>query len=153
MSDAAVEAGRETGEGQEPRPGVLAGPQVSHRGDAAPGDEPGSGSGVAVGLRGYLIGFGLATGLTVASFGLAASQHLVYGPALPIALLTLAVAQMGIHLVFFLHITTGPDNTNNVLALAFGILIVCLVVFGTIWIMNHLNTTMMPMDKLMEMQR
>jgi cytochrome o ubiquinol oxidase subunit IV len=33
---------------------------------------------------------------------------------------------MGVHLVFFLHITTGPDNTNNVLALAFGILIVAL---------------------------
>ena len=35
---------------------------------------------------------------------------------------------MGVHLVFFLHITTGPDNTNNVLALAFGVLIVILVV-------------------------
>jgi cytochrome o ubiquinol oxidase subunit IV len=33
---------------------------------------------------------------------------------------------MGVHVVFFLHITTGPDNTNNVLALAFGVLIVSL---------------------------
>ena len=24
---------------------------------------------------------------------------------------------MGVHLVFFLHITTGPDNVNNVMAL------------------------------------
>jgi cytochrome o ubiquinol oxidase operon protein cyoD len=32
-------------------------------------------------------------------------------------LAVLAIAQMGVHLVFFLHITTGPDNTNNVLAL------------------------------------
>jgi hypothetical protein len=40
----------------------------------------------------------------------------------------LAIAQMGVHLVFFLHITTGADNTNNVLALAFGVLIVTLVV-------------------------
>jgi cytochrome o ubiquinol oxidase subunit IV len=39
----------------------------------------------------------------------------------------LAIAQMGVHLVFFLHITTGPDNTNNVLALAFGVLIVILL--------------------------
>ena len=36
--------------------------------------------------------------------------------------MVLAVAQMGVHLVFFLHITTGPDNYNNVLALAFGVL-------------------------------
>ncbi len=39
----------------------------------------------------------------------------------------LAIAQMGVHLVFFLHITTGPDNTNNVMALAFGVLIVLLL--------------------------
>ena len=40
------------------------------------------------------------------------------------AMLVLAIAQMGIHLIFFLHITTSPDNTNNVMALAFGTLIV-----------------------------
>lgn len=53
---------------------------------------------------------------------------------------------MGIHLVFFLHITTGPDDTNNALALAFGILIVTLVVAGSVWIMADLNenTTMSP---------
>ena len=65
----------------------------------------------------------------------------------------LAIAQMGVHLVFFLHITTGPDNINNVLALAFGVLIVMLLVFGSLWIMAHLNHNMMPMEQLMQMQR
>jgi cytochrome o ubiquinol oxidase operon protein cyoD len=51
---------------------------------------------------------------------------------------------MGIHLVFFLHITTGPDGTNNILALAFGVLIVILVVAGSLWIMTDLNANMMP---------
>ena len=51
----------------------------------------------------------------------------------------LAVAQMGVHLVFFLHITTGPDNTNNMLALAFGVLIVMLLIVGSLWIMSNLN--------------
>jgi cytochrome o ubiquinol oxidase operon protein cyoD len=60
---------------------------------------------------------------------------------------------MGVHLVFFLHITTGPDNTNNVLALAFGILVTFLVVVGSIWIMMHLERNMMPMNELMQMQR
>ncbi|MBZ9822633.1 cytochrome o ubiquinol oxidase subunit IV, partial [Mesorhizobium sp. CA4] len=41
--------------------------------------------------------------------------------------------------------TTGPDNTNNVLALAFGVLIVALVVLGSIWIMGHLNMDMAAM--------
>jgi cytochrome o ubiquinol oxidase subunit IV len=55
----------------------------------------------------------------------------------------LAIAQMGVHIVFFLHITTGSDNTNNVLALAFGMLIVTLVVAGSLWIMTNLNANMM----------
>ena len=50
---------------------------------------------------------------------------------------------MGIHLVFFLHITTGPESTNNVLALAFGVLIVALVIIGSILIMANLNANMM----------
>lgn len=97
------------------------------------------------------MGLGFATILTVASFW-AASAHPIWGPALPVALIVLAIAQMGIHLVFFLHVTTGPDNTNNVLALAFGVMVVALVVLGSIWIMNHLSHNMMPMDQLMQMQ-
>ncbi len=59
---------------------------------------------------------------------------------------------MGVHLVFFLHITTGPDNTNNVLALAFGIIIVFLVIAGSLWIMSNLNHNMMTMDQVLNMQ-
>jgi cytochrome o ubiquinol oxidase operon protein cyoD len=103
-------------------------------------------------LATYLFGLGLATLLTLASFWVARTD-LVYGPGIPEALATLAVAQMGIHLVFFLHLTTAPDNTNNILALAFGVLIVGLVVFGSVWIMEHLNNNLMPMPQLMQMQR
>jgi cytochrome o ubiquinol oxidase operon protein cyoD len=59
---------------------------------------------------------------------------------------------MGVHLVFFLHITSGPDNTNNVLALAFGVLIVFLVMIGTIWIMAHMNANMSASPELMNLQ-
>jgi len=120
--------------------------------DSAPGDELEAGSSFRKGLRGYLIGLALAAGLTAASFW-AVSTHLIYGPGIPVAVLVLAIAQMGIHLVFFLHITTDPDNANNALALAFGVLIVSLVVFGSLWIMNHLNQNMVPMRELLEMQR
>jgi cytochrome o ubiquinol oxidase operon protein cyoD len=100
----------------------------------------------------YLLGLALATLLTVASFWVA-KTHLIYDPGIPMALATLAVAQMGIHLVFFLHLTTAPDNTNNILALAFGLLIVGLVIFGSVWIMTHLNHNLMPMQQIMQMQR
>lgn len=124
-------------------------PAEDHWRDHAPGDEPEDSPGHWI--RSYLIGLGFASVLTIASFW-AASAHPIWGPALPVALVVLAIAQMGIHLVFFLHVTTGPDNTNNVLALAFGVMVVALVVLGSIWIMNHLSHNMMPMDQLMQMQ-
>ena len=39
------------------------------------------------------------------------------------------------------------------LALAFGVLIVGLIIGGSLWIMDHLNHNMMPMHQLMQMQR
>ena len=117
--------------------------------DVAPGEE--NRVDVAAGTRGYLLGVALATVLTIASFW-AAQPHLIYAPGIPIALGVLAVAQMGVHLVFFLHISSGPDNTNNILALAFGVMIVILVVGGSLWIMDHLNHNMVPMDQLKKMQ-
>jgi cytochrome o ubiquinol oxidase operon protein cyoD len=89
-------------------------------------------------LRSYGVGLVLAAGLTLASFWVLHTQ-LLWGPGTGVALAVLAVAQMGVHLVFFLHITTGPDNTNNVLALAFGVLIVTILVAGSLWIMTNLN--------------
>ena len=120
-------------------------------GDIAPGDEHGADE-MWRSVRGYLIGFALATALTCVSFFIARST-LVWTPSIPIALSVLAVAQMGVHLVFFLHMTSGPDNVNNLLALAFGLLIVILLVFGSLWIMGHLNHNMMPMEQIMRMQR
>jgi cytochrome o ubiquinol oxidase operon protein cyoD len=111
--------------------------------DAAPGEESIHEAGPGGGLRGYLIGYGLAILLTGASFA-AARTDLIYQPAVISALVVLAIAQMGVHLVFFLHLTTGPDNTNNVLALFFGVFIVVLIVLGSIWIMTNLNHFMMP---------
>ena len=103
-------------------------------------------------VRGYLLGLGLAALLTIASFWSLQTRE-IYASGIAMALLVLAVAQIGIHLVFFLHITTDPDNENNILALAFGVLIVCLIVFGSLWVMLHLNHNLMPMDKLMQMRR
>ena len=99
----------------------------------------------------YVIGLGLALVLTGVSFWVASTGTL-WGPGVATGLVVLAIAQMGVHLVFFLHITSGPDNTNNVLALAFGVLIVFLVMIGTIFIMSHMNANMMPDPSLMNLQ-
>lgn len=123
-----------------------------NRQDAAPGAAEDQGGSVAQRVGVYVAGLGLATLLTATSFFVAGTD-LVWTPSIPVALVVLAVAQMGVHLVFFLHITTGPDNTNNVMALAFGVLIVILVIGGSLWIMANLNHNMMPMERIIQMQR
>jgi cytochrome o ubiquinol oxidase subunit IV len=128
---------------QERRPGYA---------DTAPGEGRLEGQEPAESVGSYLIGLGFAALLTIVSFFIARTT-LVWEPSIPVALIVLAIAQMGVHLVFFLKITTGPDNINNVMALAFGALIVLLLLVGSLWIMEHLNHNMMPMDQIMQMQR
>jgi cytochrome o ubiquinol oxidase operon protein cyoD len=121
--------------------------------DRAPGDRPILASAGEEGSSGLLIntiGLALAIVLTATSFWVA-NTSLLWAPGVSLGLAVLAVAQMGVHLVFFLHITTGPDNTNNVLALAFGILIVILVVAGSLWIMSNLNNNMVVSPDIMNL--
>jgi cytochrome o ubiquinol oxidase subunit IV len=124
--------------------------------DIAPGVTEASGYSVREGIQSYAIGLVLAALLTAASF-YTVRTSLIWGPGIPIMLAMLAVAQMGVHLVFFLHITSDPDNTNNALALAFGVLIVILVIGGSLWIMANLNDRVMPAGEMqqhmMQMQR
>jgi cytochrome o ubiquinol oxidase operon protein cyoD len=117
----------------------------------APGDtiefpEENAASGVFV----YTTGLLLASLLTAVSFWVA-NTSLIWGPGIHLGLAVLAIAQMGVHLVFFLHIGSGPEHTNNVLALAFGLLIVFLVVAGSLWIMADLNAGMTLSPELMDM--
>ena len=116
-------------------------------GDVAPGQPHDS---LMTETISYVIGLGLALLFTGVSFW-AASTSTLWGPGVAVGLVVLAIAQMGIHLVFFLHITSGPDNANNVLALAFGVLIVFLVMVGTIWIMAHMNMNMAPSPDMMNL--
>ena len=122
--------------------------------DRAPGDRPlltDREEGTPAGVLVYTIGLVLAIILTATSFWVA-NTSLIWGPGVPIGLVVLAIAQMGVHLVFFLHITTGPDSTNNVLALAFGVLIVFLVLGGSLVIMADLNQNMMAHGEMMNLQ-
>ena len=94
----------------------------------------------------YTAGLGLAILLTIASF-VVSQTNLLWPPGIPVGLVVLAFAQIGVHLVFFLHLGSGPDHTNNILALAFGVLIVFLVIAGSIWIIANLNANMMDMPR------
>ncbi len=117
--------------------------------ETPPGESRSTGTGS---FAQYTFGLAAALALTGASF-LVSQSHLLWAPGVPAGIAVLAIAQMGVHLVFFLHISTGADNTNNVVALTFGLLIVTLIVSGTLWIMAHLNANMMPASAIMEMHR
>jgi cytochrome o ubiquinol oxidase operon protein cyoD len=93
----------------------------------------------------YTAGLVLAVLLTITSF-VVAQTNLLWAPGIPMGLIVLAFAQIGVHLVFFLHLGSGPESTNNILALAFGVLTVFLVIVGSIWIIANLNANMMPMS-------
>lgn len=119
--------------------------------ETAPGDKPTEHS-VGVQVFGYAVGLVLAIVLTAVSFTIARTT-LLWTPGIPAGLVVLAIAQMGVHLTFFLHLNTGPDSANTVLALAFGLLIVFLLIAGSLFIMSNLNANMLPMDQIMKMQR
>ncbi len=121
-------------------------PTDLHPTDIAPGTQRLGEAEILEGVKSYLIGLGLAILLTIVSFFIAGTT-LVWAPSIPVALAVLAIAQMGVHLVFFLHIGTGPDNVNNVMALAFGVLIVLLLLVGSLWIMGNMNRNMAPMEE------
>jgi cytochrome o ubiquinol oxidase subunit IV len=93
----------------------------------------------------YTAGLGLAILATIASF-IVSQTNLLWAPGVPAGLIVLAFAQIGVHLVFFLHLGSGPDSTNNILALAFGVLIVFLVIAGSVWITANLSSNVMPMS-------
>jgi cytochrome o ubiquinol oxidase subunit IV len=89
----------------------------------------------------YTVGLALALLATIASF-LVSETNLLWAPGVRVGLVVLAIAQIGIHLVFFLHLGSGPDHTNNIFALTFGFLVVFLVITGSIWIIANINENM-----------
>jgi len=100
----------------------------------------------------YTVGLGLAIVATIASF-VVSQTDLLWAPGIPVGLLVLAISQIGVHLVFFLHLGSGSESTNNILALAFGVIIVFLVIGGSIWIIANLNENTMPSADVMNMRQ
>jgi cytochrome o ubiquinol oxidase operon protein cyoD len=93
------------------------------------------------GVVSYTAGLALAILFTIVSF-VVSQTNLLWPPGVAGGLIVLALAQIGVHLVFFLHVGIGSDSRNNVLALAFGMLVVFLVIAGAVGIMANLNYMM-----------
>ncbi|MQR98490.1 cytochrome o ubiquinol oxidase subunit IV [Gluconobacter aidae] len=90
----------------------------------------------------YLIGFVLAVILTVASFAAVMTHALSPGMALA-ALTVLAVVQIVVHLVFFLHLNTSSEQSWNLMCFIFAAASVIVIIGGTIFIMHDTAINMM----------
>lgn len=104
------------------------------------GDAQGRGS-----LKDYLIGFGLSVALTALPFWLVMSGN--FAPqATALAIMAFAVVQIVVHMVYFLHMNTHSEGGWTMMALIFTIVLVVIALSGSLWVMYHLNTNMMPMS-------
>ena len=91
---------------------------------------------------GYLAGFVLAVVLTATSFWLVLHGGFPRETAL-IGLGVLAVVQIVVHLVFFLHMNASSSQRWNVTAFAYTVLTVLIIVVGTLWVMHNVGMNMM----------
>jgi len=97
-------------------------------------------------LRGYLTGFVLAAILTIIPFWLVMG-HVFDNRWLTITLvLILAVVQIFVHIIYFLHLDTHSEGGWNMMAFIFTIVLVVIVLGASIWVMYNENANMMPMS-------
>jgi cytochrome o ubiquinol oxidase operon protein cyoD len=95
-------------------------------------------------LRDYAIGFALSVILTAIPFWLVMAQPLAAPPTVAI-ILAFAVAQIIVHMIYFLHMSPKAEGGWSLTSLVFTVIVVVIMLSGSLWVMYHLNTNMMPM--------
>lgn len=95
-------------------------------------------------FRGYMTGFVLAVILTAIPFWLVMGKVLPSSNITGLVVLAFAAVQIVVHMVYFLHMNTSSEGGWSLLALAFTVVLLVIMLSGSIWVMYHLNTNMMP---------
>jgi len=96
-------------------------------------------------FREYMIGFGLSVILTIIPFWLILAGGLDSRGMTIFIVIVFGILQMLVHMVYFLHLNTESEGGWIVISLAFTVLLVVIVIAGSIWVMFHLDSNMMPM--------
>ena len=95
-------------------------------------------------LSSYLLGFVLSVVLTAVPFWLVMSGELGNKQVTALVIMAFAAVQIVVHMIYFLHMNAKSEGGWNMLALVFTIVLVVITLSGSIWIMYHLNSNMMP---------
>ena len=106
----------------------------------APGDIHAHGS-----RRGYLTGFGVSVLLTAIPFALVMTGVVADATVTALLVMALAVVQIVVHMIYFLHMDTRSEGGWTMMALIFTVVVVVIALSGSLWVMYHLNANMMPM--------
>ena len=94
-------------------------------------------------MRDYVIGFVLSVILTAIPFWLVMTMPLSAG-ATGAIIMGFAVVQIVVHMVFFLHMPPKAEGGWSLTSLIFTVIVVVIMLAGSLWVMHHLNTNMMP---------
>ncbi len=93
-------------------------------------------------VKSYLIGFVWAVLLTVIPFALVMTGFFPAGVTAAVAAI-LAVAQIVVHLIYFLHMDRSAAQRWNIMVFVFTVLVIGIVIVGTLWVMHNMNANMM----------
>ena len=109
-----------------------------------------------VSAKEYLAGFALSVVLTAIPFWLVMAKVLPTPAITTLVILAFAMAQVVVHMVYFLHMNPKSEGGWNLLALIFTAVLLVIVLIGTLWVMHHMNSNMMPathdMQRMQDMQ-
>ena len=106
-------------------------------------------------FRDYMTGFILAAVLTIIPFFMVMARPIESPGYTAAIVLVCAVAQILVHMVFFLHMTPKAEDGWLLVSTVFTIILVVITLAGSLWIVFHLNRNMMPMldgEAMREMQ-
>ena len=97
-------------------------------------------------LKTYATGFILSVILTAIPFWLVMAGVIASNAVAAFVVVGLALAQIVVHMVFFLHMDTRSESGWTFMALMFTIVLIAIALSGSLWVMYHLTSNMMPMS-------
>ncbi|CAH1648691.1 MULTISPECIES: cytochrome o ubiquinol oxidase subunit IV [unclassified Chelatococcus] len=95
-------------------------------------------------LRSYLTGFVLSVILTAVPFWLVMARPIASNEITAVAIMAFAIVQIVVHMIYFLHMDFHSEGGWTMMALVFTLIIVFIALSGSLWVMYHLDTNMMP---------
>ncbi|MBC7583018.1 cytochrome o ubiquinol oxidase subunit IV [Tardiphaga sp. vice352] len=94
--------------------------------------------------RDYIVGFVLSVILTAIPFWLVMSGTIENKQVTAFIVMAFALVQIVVHMVYFLHMNSKSEGGWTVMAMIFTVIVIVIALSGSLWVMYHLNTNMMP---------